>query len=295
MNLKIQYGVQIPGGLWRDGVCVREAYLRPLCGEDEAFLLEAGESLSGPARVTALLSRCILRVGADENVTPQTVRTLTVGDREALLLHLRRVTYGERLPCLLQCINSACGERMDLELKVAELLLEPYAASREWHEVAVSAAKKTYRMRLRVPNGLDQELVADRAWTNVTDAENLLLQRCVESLSVESAPAEVSSPLTMDEWPAELADEIGQKFGELDPQAEILLSLQCPACERSFTGEFDAGAYLYRELRGHIPYLYREVHQMARSYHWSEAEILSMTPRKRSVYLNLLAGEEVFA
>jgi hypothetical protein len=290
MNLKFQYGVEVPGGLWNNGAPVREVYLRPLCGEDEAFLLEAGESLSAPARVTALLSRCILRVGAEENVTPEMVRALTAGDREALLLHLRRITYGERLPCLLNCTDSACGERMDLELKVSELLLEPYAASQEWNEVAVRTEKKMYRVRLRVPNGLDQEFVAERAWMNATDAENLLLQRCVESVSAEG-----SSPLTMDQWPAELADEIGRKFGELDPQAEILLSLQCPACGQAFTGEFDAGAYLYHELRGHIPHLYREVHRMARSYHWSEAEILSMTPRKRSVYLSLLAGEEVFA
>ncbi len=111
MNLKFQYGVEVPGGLWKDGASVREVCLRPLCGEDEAFLLEAGESLSAPARVTALLSRCILRVGAEENVTPEMVRALTAGDREALLLHLRRITYGERLPCLLNCTDSACGER----------------------------------------------------------------------------------------------------------------------------------------------------------------------------------------
>ena len=287
MNLKLQLGVQIPGGLWREGVCVREACLRPLRGEDEAFLLEAGESLSGPARVTALLSRCILRLGADENVTPEMVRTLTVGDREALLLHLRRITYGERLPCLFNCTNSGCGERLDLELKVSELLLEPYSSPKEWNEVAVSAGGKTYSLRLRVPNGKDQELLAERAWMNLTDAENLLLRRCVES-------AEDASPLPMEEWPG-LADEIGRKMSELDPQAEILLSFECPACGRACSGEFDAGAYLDHELRGHIPYLYREVHLMARSYHWSEGEILSMTPRKRSVYLNLLAGENVIA
>ncbi len=74
---------------------------------------------------------------------------------------------------------------MDLELKVSELLLEPYAASQEWNEVAVHTEKKMYHIRLRVPNGLDQEFVAERAWMNVTDAENLLLQRCVESVSAE--------------------------------------------------------------------------------------------------------------
>jgi hypothetical protein len=290
MNRKLQYGVEIPGGFWRDGACVREACLRSLSGEDEAFLLEAGESLSAPARVTVLLSRCILQLGADKNVTPEIVRSLTVGDREALLLHLRRITYGERLPCLVNCANSGCGERLDVELKVSELLVVPYASPQKWNQISVSAGGRAYQVRLRVPDGLDQELLAERSWMNLTDAENLLLQRCVENVAAEDF-----SLLAMDEWPAEVADEVGRKMSELDPQAEIFLSLKCPACGQAFSAELDAGAYLYQELRGHIPYLYREVHQMARSYHWSEAEILSMTPRKRSVYLDLLAGEGVIA
>jgi len=290
MNLKLQYGVRIPGGWWRDGTCLREANLRPLSGEDEAFLLEAGEALTAPGRVTALLARCILRLGAEETITPEIVQALTVGDREALLLHLRRITYGERLLCLLNCTREGCGERLDVELSVGELLVAPYASPQEWHELPVMAGGKSYCVRLRVPNGLDQELVAERAWMDLKDAENFLLQRCVETVRSED-----SSVLSIAEWPAELGDEVGSRMGEFDPQAEILLSLLCPACGHEFTGEFNAGAYLYQELRGHIPYLYREVHQMARSYHWSEAEILSMTPRKRSVYLNLLAGEDALA
>jgi hypothetical protein len=290
MNLKLQYGAQIPGGWWGDGACVREVCLRSLTGEDEAFLLEAGESLSGPARVTALLARCILRIGSNREITPEMVRSLTVGDREALLLELRRITYGERLPGLLSCPDSACRERLDVELHISELLLAPYATPQEWNEISQSVGGKAYRIRLRVPNGADQEALAERSWRNSAEAEKLLLERCVENVATNE-----SSFLAMEDWPVELANEIGRKMSELDPQAEVLLSLQCPACGQAFTGEFDAGAYLYQELRGHIPYLYREVHQMARCYHWSEAEILSMTPRKRSVYLDLLAGEDVLA
>jgi hypothetical protein len=288
MNLNIQYAAQIPSGCWRNGEYLSEARLRPLRGQDEAFLLDAGEALTAPQRVTALLARCILRLGVEQEITPEIVRNLTVGDREALLLHLRRITYGDRLPCLLSCASVSCGERLDLELNVNELLLPPHALPRKWHEISLMVGEKNYQVRLRVPNGLDQELVAQGSWSDLKEAENFLLQRCVETVSTEDR-----SSIPMEDWSAELADRIGNMMSELDPQAEILLVLQCPVCRQSFTGEFDAGAYLYQELCGHIPYLYREVHQMARSYHWSEAEILRMTPRKRSVYLNLLAGEDV--
>jgi len=290
MNVNPQYGVQIPGGLWRDGVCVHDVWLRSLSGEDEAFLLEGGEALSGPARTTALLSRCVLRIGSDANITRDKIRALTVGDREALLLHLRRVTYGDRLPCLLNCANRTCGERLDLELKAGDLLVAADGSSGEWSEFSVRSGATTYRVRMRVPNGLDQELLAEGVWPEAASAEDFLLRRCVESVVAEDG-----ATVTAERWLAELAEEVSRRMNALDPQAEILLSLQCPACGLEFSGEFDAGAYLFEELRGHTPYLYREVHRMACAYHWSEAEILSMTPRKRSVYLGLLAGEDVLA
>jgi hypothetical protein len=78
-------------------------------------------------------------------------------------------------------------------------------------------------------------------------------------------------------------------MAELDPQAETALHLTCPACQHSFTTVFDIGDYFFRELRAREVHRYQEVHQLALAYHWSETEILSMSPRKRQIYLDLLA------
>jgi hypothetical protein len=268
---------------------VREARLRPLTGDDEAFLLDAGDSFSPAARTTALLSRCLVGFGEGENVAPGMVCALTVGDREALLLHLRRITYGDRLPCVLVCPGAGCGEKMDLDIRVSDLLLPPYANSQERYEFDLIAEGAEYHVRFRLPTGADQELAADRTDAGFQAAQRLLLQLCVEQISETK-----SGIRAVEEWPSELVDRIDAKMAELDPQADILLQLSCPVCQHSFTAEFDAAAYFYRELRGRIPHLYREVHQIANSYHWSESEILGMTPRKRMVYLNLLAGEGEF-
>src|SRR6266536_3258635 len=111
--------VTLPGGYWRDGICHREAELRPLTGEDEAFLADGAESLLPAYRTTALLARCLTRVGPI-TVTPDVARSLTVGDREALLLHLRRATIGERLQCVVNCAGRGCGKPMDVALTVED-------------------------------------------------------------------------------------------------------------------------------------------------------------------------------
>ncbi len=289
MNLNFEYRAVIPGGIWQDGACVREARLRPLTGDDEAFLLDAGDFFSPAARTTALLSRCLVGMGQLEDVTPGLVRALTVGDREALLLHLRRITFGDSLPCVLVCPRAGCGKKMDLDMRVSELLLPAYGNSQESYECDVIAEGAEYHVRFRLPTGADQELAADRSFADLPAAERLVLQLCVKQISDDETGIRA-----VEEWPLELADRIGAKMAELDPQAEILLHLKCPECENEFTAEFDAAAYFYQELRGRIPHLYQEVHRIANSYHWSESEILGMTPRKRMVYLNLLAGEGEF-
>src|SRR5215217_7748398 len=130
--------IGLPGGLWLDGVRHREAALCPLSGDDEAFLLETSGALLPVQRTTALLARCTRRLGPLSPVAAETVASLTAGDREALLLHLRRLTLGERLQCVLGCPNPGCGERLDLDLRVSDLLVPPYPHAREWYETTIA-------------------------------------------------------------------------------------------------------------------------------------------------------------
>lgn len=281
MNLSAT--IHLPGGLWWGGLCHRQAGLRPLDGNDEAFLLESAGSLSTAERTTALLARCLTHLG-DLSLAEQEplalARALTVGDREALLLHLRRLTVGERLQCLLQCPDPACGEKMDLELRVSDLILPPYAEPQAEYEATVGDNGAQRRVRFRLPTGADQEAIAPLAAADPDGAAALLLRRCV--LQVDPAGAE--------ELPAAVEAELPALLAELDPQAELLLHMQCPACRQPFTALLDAAGYLYQEIANRSAHLYRQVHLLAFYYHWSEAEIMGMTAAKRQRYLDLLVG-----
>jgi hypothetical protein len=274
--------VKLPGGVKVGEQWYRCAWLRPISGREEEFLLLEGKYLSAAARTTQLLTRCLLRVGAVEPVAAELVRRLSTGDREALLLHIRRLTLGERISCLLSCAN--CKKKMDLDLQIEELLLPPYAHSQETHEVDISDGANSYRVRFRVPNGEDQEAVASAAERSVNAAAELVLGRCIER--VESADKEKLSDL-----PDVVLRELPAKMAVLDPQAEILLDLTCPECAAAFVVPFDAGDYFIRELALHERELYREVHALSLHYHWSEDAALGLSRRKRQTYFELLADD----
>lgn len=273
--------VELPGGHWIDGVCHREAQLHPLTGEDEAFLSDTGDALLPAQRTTMLLARCLTRLGPVDKVTPEIVRSLTVGDREALLLHLRRLTLGERLQCVLSCPDATCGKTMDLELEIGDLLLPPYPSRNDrGHEMTVADDGVSYTVRFRTPTGADAEAVAYLALSDPQAAADELVRRCLDAVRVDGQPFPETPPVVTRALPARLS--------EVDPQAELVLNLTCPECHKAFSALFDIGVYFFKEIAAGIRRLYREVHFFAFYYHWSEAEILRMTHGRRQRYLGLL-------
>ena len=277
-----QISVTLPRGLWLEGSRFQEAEVRPLTGRDEAWLLDGSEFLLPAQWTTALLSRCVIRLGPLSPVSAETVRSLAVGDREALTLHLRRLTLGNRLQCVLRCPRAECNEPLDLELDIGELLQPPYPDPRPFYEVTIGENGAAYKVKFRLPTGGDQEEAASLARQDPGAGAEVLLRRCLELVSGEGHEP-------VDALPAALVEQISEMMAELDPQSELKLNLTCPVCGHFFSTIFDTASYFFQELAGRSKHLYREVHQLAFYYHWGEAEIMGMTARKRQRYLEFLA------
>jgi hypothetical protein len=279
--------VPLPGGVWPDDRSegeakpVREVALRAVGGEDEVFILETDGVLPG-ARATALLARCLS--GGD-----RLAHTLTVGDREALLLHLRRLTIGEVLDCILRCPAESCGEPMEIALGVGDLLVAPYREVRPSYDVIVEAEGACHEVCFRLPTAADLEDTAVLARRDPEQGASEILRRCVLRA--------VRNGIVLDamDLPATVRSAVAGAMAERDPQAELELDLCCPACGTSFSTLFDTATFFLRELEERATRLLGEVHTLALHYHWSEAEILSLPARRRAQYLTLVAGAQARA
>lgn len=282
----------LPGGFWSDGVCYRDAEIRPLNGHDESFLLEVGGSMAPVELASMLLSRCVCRLGRFSPAGLEQVRDLVVGDREALLLQIRRVTLGERMQCIVQCPEQGCGQKMDLELKISDLLVPAYEPGEAEYERVISGQDAAYRVRFRLPTGRDLEAAMVAAQASIDAAEELVLRRCICRLgNPQEQPSDDVNRVPSGPLPLAVSQTLPQLMEKLDPQAELLLRLSCPSCQTDFQLEFDPAAYLLRELINSEGQFYRQVHLLGFHYHWSESEILSMTVARRKLYLGLLADE----
>lgn len=110
--------VDLPAG-WIDqnGVLHRTALVRELNGFDEEALSHFDPFKNIAEFVTELLCRGVESIG-DTHPDKQLIQTLLIGDREALLLGIRRATYGDTVEQKMVCPN--CEEDNDITIELSK-------------------------------------------------------------------------------------------------------------------------------------------------------------------------------
>jgi len=295
--------VPLAEGLWRDGIRYDRAEIRRLTGADEMEIAQ-GLSTRVPAEIaTRLIAAGTARIGALSPPSLDDVRTLTIGDRERLLLALYRLNMGSRIEAVARCAEARCGTLLEVNFEVEDLRdSRPIGPSPEVdgrtsatdaeglvHWIAVETEAGRWQVQCRLPNGADQEEAARIARSDPAAAADSILSRCLVGVFDPEGKA-----IPLEAAVAVLRGPISDAFLTLDPLAETTFVLTCPACGTRTTALFDAASFLLSRLAPGAGIL-TEVHRLARAYHWGEAEILALPRTRRRKYLELLAAEGVAA
>ena len=197
--------------------------------------------------------------------------TLSLGQRDELLLQVRRRTFGDRLDAYTEC--PSCRERLEFSLSCGSLLSDANIHEQREKTLTIEGIEFT----VRCPDSRDAAGAA--ASGNVDAAIRVLLDRCVSRTQISSCGSDSLSPSAH----AVIAGELAA----IDPRAEILLELSCPNCQHAWQGLFDIVTFLWAEIRAHARRLLQEVDVLARAYGWPEADILSLSEARRGLYLQM--------
>lgn len=208
---------------------------------------------------------------------------MPLGQRDTLLLQLHRHLFGGRLDSVAQC--PACGATVEASFDADALQLEHGSDDGsqdgtrvlEWH-----AMSGDLRVRFRAINS--EDLLAIESCSDGTSARQRLWERCVIEVSRGDA-TESNASLS-----SAVQKELVQAMAAADPQADLQFDLTCPDCAHRWQPAFDIAQFLWQELHGWAIRTLRDVDAIARVYHWSEADILAMSPRRRHAYLEQCAS-----
>jgi len=232
---------------------------------------ERGADAPVAAGCIALLAICC------EGSSGESLASLPLGRRDALLLELRARLFGTQLCGVVDC--PACGTTVEANLGCDELLAQAGAPFSPPAALEHCSPAHGLRVRFRVPDSND--LLALEACAAPAAARRLLLERCI--LAVEGR-GDHHRP---DALPPALEEEIAQAMAAADPHADLQLVLACPQCAHRWQPVFDIARFLWQELHAWALRMLRDVDTLAQAYHWNEADILGLSPRRRQAYLEL--------
>lgn len=286
--------------------------MRVLLASELLAVWERGLWQNPVERALALLEAAC----ADEPA--EALARLSVGERDARLLRLRGWTFGPRLTSLVRC--PSCGEQLELTLDVTDLQARPAAEVGAVSDVSGAPARTfamttaEYEVAFRLPNSLDlaaacagvevlgsevtqaasfsQPSQATSSASNVegghmvSRAVATLLDRCViDARHITNCGESVRAS----DLPQEVAEAVADRMAMADPQAEMELVVDCAKCGDRWEAPFDIESFFWSEIDTWARRILSEVHVLASSYGWREADIFNMSAWRRHYYLDLIS------
>src|SRR5579862_3101343 len=161
--------VTLPGGLAKKDGVIKTVEVRELTGEDEESLAKASQS-ANPFTFLDRLLRCgVTRIGdtKDEKLLGQ----MLIGDREAIILGIRRATYGDEIKVSeWECPN--CNNKAELVFSIDDI---PSAKLDDPSDAEFTVPmRKGGSAKVRLATGEDQLAVFDKPDLTQAQRETVL-------------------------------------------------------------------------------------------------------------------------
>lgn len=237
--------LQLPAGWINDGEVYRDAEVRELNGEHEELLAKAKTSNNAAKYVQVLLQCGVVAIGGTPCTTAM-LDSLIQGDLDALILGVRRATFGEKFELFnVQC--ESCGEFMDMEMQLKDIPMKDLEDP-EVREFVVPL-RKGRSAKVRFPTGAVQNEIYKKP-LSLPEMNSLTLSHCVISFTDAKGNETMSSGLLDVKKLGVMDRDALQTFiynNQPGPRYDQVVA-KCHSCEGEVSVPLNVGV-LFRELQ----------------------------------------------
>ena len=244
--------------------------MNPLSDYDVLRIWEMGQNQHPLDRALTMLS------AGSADMTRNELTELTIGQRDRRLFDLFEMSFGSNLKGCAVCPR--CKQRLEFTMSTIDLKL-PTAKSdctKDIYELTTGSTQ----IRFRLPNSTD---LAAATMCEKNTHRQVVALRCIVDVAVGGKTVSARR-LTN-----KIINKLSEQMARIDPQADILIELDCPACNYQWHLVLDIAVFLWNEISTHARRLLKHVHILATAYKWREADILAMSPTRRRFYLGEVA------
>ena len=168
--------VELPGGFMDSGSLVKYVEIRELNGSDEEAIAKAG---SAAKALNTILEKGLVRVGG-RPVKQTDFDEMLLGDRDAVLLGIRKITFGDTVNASVFC--GKCEVVRDVTIDLNKDI--------EVKELTDPVNERVFNVELRVgnalvslPNGLTQRKIMENGDRTPSEIATIIIAGCLISIN----------------------------------------------------------------------------------------------------------------
>jgi len=237
--------VSLPCGYLRDGRVHREAEIVPMTGLTRKAIARE-DVRNNPIKVTdVILSHCLKRVGDATSITSRLLGDLVIGDRDFLILEIRRVSMGEAIVANVEC--DSCKAKVEVTFHIKEIETIRLGDPKDYPErdgsLTFAVRGDGFEAVSRFPKGADQALIMPGATKNPVAASYGLYAACLLEWNGKRGPFDTAF---FESLPLSVLDVFEEEFMALQPGPVMKQDASCPSCWASIDFTFRGSDFLFR-------------------------------------------------
>lgn len=239
--------VELPCGFVHGGQLHRYAEFVPMHGEVRRAISKKSIRDDFVKVSDMVLRMCVKRLGAVETTSPKTLRRATLGDRDFLLMEIRRESMTDKLRAIVSC--QMCRKKIEVtfhldEIEVARLEKGDFEIVDD--QLCFRTKSKEHKLDAlcRFPIGEDQDLVVDIVEENPTEAQYRLYAACLLEWNGQKGPFD---PYFFDRVPVGQIDEFTRQFVAKKPGPVFEQKVPCAnkACGADIEFTFEGSDFFF--------------------------------------------------
>lgn len=240
----------LAGYIDKEGTLHTDFSIREINGSDEEATSKAEIKSNGGKVIRTLLERCCTRIGTiyREDVKPnewrEIIQSLYIGDQDIMLLRLRQISLGDTIETEYKCPVENCKADIHMEVDIDELETIPFNGTRDIEfELPKGGVLKDGTLvkngKLRLPNGLDREVLDSVMRKNIGQANTMLLTRIITELEGTKVHDDFVRNLSIRDRNYLLEVLRDNNFG-----INLSVDIDCPSCYETFKASLNAVNFL---------------------------------------------------
>jgi hypothetical protein len=238
--------VQLPAGIVKDGKVYRDAEVVPMTGLTRKAIAREDVRASPHKITSVMILQCLRRIGPVTSINGKVLDEMLVGDRDFLMLEIRRVSMGSDINATVEC--EKCKNKIDVqfsidELEVTKIKEGDYEMKDGVRVFRIVNTDPRLDILCRFPNGADQQIMAPLLTKNPVEAMFKLYSCCVLEWNGKAGPFE---PRFFEGLPVSTLDKFEGAFSDKLPGPILKQSVPCPVCTADIEFTFQGSDFFFR-------------------------------------------------